>query len=507
MSRRALFALLLFAALPLSAATADVAARLFAIPAIVVDPGETFSFDFDVAVQGNDPAPGARATVQLPGGSVLVSATSTAFNCSQAAPGVVCDAKFPLSGEQGVVLTVKAPENLAGSLSQITVTATSDATDPLPDNNSASAPLTVRRVLLVTNDSDDGDETLRRRIDTMNATCGGALPCRVKFSRAMTIEPLSPLPAIHACNSGIDGSGGVELRGDRAGSGDGIVIRTACSGAGSKTVTDGVTIRSLAINGFPGDGVTAGDTSANHNGPSVRDSVELCTIAGNAQRGIATTAETISIAITGNTITNNLRSGIAFWQVGSATVANNQIVANGASGAFVFSGTATFNANVIDRNHEYGIATSPFGRYVNGGNALRDNVAMPVDLMMDGPSRAGAVQPPVLTDAFFDPATKRTIVRGTLAGVDDPLAQAVFRVQLQVASGINEHGYPNVETAGFPGANVVPASGRAFDKTFEVSLPEDLRGKLIVAFTSFAQFGDSPTLLSSEYSDAIVVRN
>src|SRR5205085_6381963 len=174
------------------------------------------------------------------------------------------------------------------------------------------------------------------------------LPCKIVFANDMLIAPQSPLPAITVCNSGIDAGGAanaalrVALVGTQLRNGSGLEIRTSCRPG--PCFNTGVTIRRLAIGGFPENGIGIITTQRPPgSSPAVVHTIRECYIGTDATgtaalpnhyRGIATNASDAIVSIFQNTIASNDASGIAFYSVGVASVANNRIAANGASGVF-----------------------------------------------------------------------------------------------------------------------------------------------------------------------------
>ena len=522
MAKRAI--LILFLSLPLFAASTDLsisASGLF--PPLTVDPNERYFPVFNISSVGPDPAPNVKVTIDLPPGTTVVAAASQFFACNQKGDQFVCTSGISPVGifQSFINLTLEAPPDLAGGVAQLTAQISSDNPDPRPINNVFTTTITTRHAFVVTTDADSGEGSLRSQIDAMNATCGGTLPCKVVFANDMLIAPLSPLPAITVCNSGIDAGGAanaplrVALVGTQLRNGSGLEIRTSCRpGPFSNT---GVTLRRLAIGGFPenGIGITTPPRPAGTS-VGVLHTVRECYIGTDATgtialpnhyRGIATNASDASLSIFSNTIASNDASGIAFYSVGVASITNNRIAANGASGVFAANGDLTMTSNEITNNGQYGISTIGPVRLVHGGNILRGNGAQPLDFNMDGPSNGGPLRPPILTDAFYDAANDRTIIRGHLRGTNDqsPTNEGTFRITFGAGTR-NAHGFVDVEKAGLGGfVQIVPIKGGEFDIAFETSVKGDYRGMLIVGSTIYAMFGDSPNIDGSEFSEPVAV--
>src|SRR5437868_9856764 len=263
MSRRTVLILSLLLSLPLFAASTDVGVSSTSfIPAPTFDPGERYFASFSVVSNGPDPAPNVRVTFTLPPGTTVVEAKSQSFGpCQQQGDELLCTAAVSpaLKFQTSIGLTLEASHDLAGGVSQLTARITSDNPDPNPTNDVFKSAVTMRHALVVTTNADSGDGSLRSQIETMNATCGGTLPCKIVFANDMLIVPLSPLPAITVCNSGIDAGGAanaplrVALVGTQLRNGSGLEIRASCRPG--PLLNTGVTIRRLAIGGFPENGI------------------------------------------------------------------------------------------------------------------------------------------------------------------------------------------------------------------------------------------------------------
>lgn len=487
-------------ALPLTAATADLGVSVIpAIPATISDPGQELDVHINVYSNGPDPADHARITVVLPGDSRLLRWQGQFGGCSQSGSTVVCESPQPFPKVQaGIVLTIQAPST-SGHWT-IPVHISSDASDPNPANDNSVLNFVTRLLFVVETNADSGSGSLRQQIENVNATCDGSLPCRIVFRDNMTIEPLSPLPALTAPDTWFFGIG-IVLRGTKVAAGSGLVVRT--TNAPPQNV-NGVTVEGLTITDFPGNGIDVDD--AQPVGPILlRDLISNCTITGNGQRGVSTGAPHVNLTIAVSTIANNGRSGISFWNIGAADVFKTRIASNGASGVFLARGHAVLSQNTIVNNHEFGIATG-IAAFINSGNVIHDNGAQPIDIFMDGPSRGGAVRPPVLIDAAYDAATNKTVVRGHLTGAgSSPTREDTFGIALASSSGPNAAGYVDAETVVPSSVFITPSVTGAFERDFTLTFAGDLRGKYLVAWTTYQQFGDSPALESSELSDGIPV--
>jgi hypothetical protein len=529
MMKRTPLTLSLLFSLPLWAASSDLGIFVGSFLPPTLDPGDQLRLSLTVFSNGPDPADHARLTLSLPAGSTLIDVQSQFGNCVQQGNDVVCDAPPAFNSIAAVTtFTIGTPRDLAGGIFPITAHVSNDTADPNTSNNTFSTTLTMRRLLVVDSNADDGATSLRGQIANMNATCGTALPCKIVFAQEMVIEPLSPLPAITVCNSGIDAGGAagaplrVELRGTRLHEGSGLEIRTNCDN--DFFAVTGVTIRRLAIGDFPENGI--GVISSKPRSTTtlgVRHTIQECLIGTDATgtlarpnhyRGIATAAPNTWLDLVSNTISGNLCSGVAFYSIGLAGLSANRIgigtddraLPNGASGIFAANGDIGATNNQIAHNGQYGISTIGAPRLVNSGNIIRDNGGQPIDFGLDGPSRGGPLRPPVLVDASYDVANDLTVIRGHLGGNNDRSPQGgTFRISFAAATSRNASGFVDMQRVLPVSTGVVPDKGGDFDFPFEVSVRGDLRGQLIVGFTSYAQFPDLPLIDSTELSDAIVV--
>lgn len=505
-SRVALF-LSLVLSLPLAAADLGIFSSSF-VPPVVLDPGQRLTFTITAFSKGGDLVNHATLTVTLPPGAELINVTNGFGPCHQQGNDVVCESPGTFGQfSTPVTFTIAVPSDPAGGLQPITARIAGDTPDADPSNNVFTATITTRHLFVVDTDADDGATSLRGQLNAMQSSlCTPVNPCKIVFARDMVIEPLSPLPQWRACGSTIDGGDkSVEIRGTRVNRGSGMEIVAGCGA--DFTTTPGQTLRHVAVTNFPENGIAI--TSLAHEPGrvfSLQHTIESCTITGNHYRGIATNAPDAIVTIFGSTIDGNVASGIAFYSVGAANVLHNQIRGNGASGVFAANGTVNASDDQIAANGQFGISTLPAASILNGGNIIRDNGRQPVDLMMDGPSRAGSLRPPVIIDAFYDPATDRTTIRGHLAGNNDESPQGgTFRVSFAAADRPNQAGFADAQRVLAASTMIVPGRGGDFDKSFEVAMQGDLRGQSIIGWTSYSLFADLLLTTSSEFSDGVVV--
>jgi len=270
-----------------------------------------------------------------------------------------------------------------------------------PDNTQQGQ-LVLRRTLLVTSPDDAGDGTLRDAIERANASCSPYTGCKVAFrlpAGGATIAPQSELPPLRAPMI-VDGNTQTRLDGRHvaltggSGSGSGFTIES-CSG-----------IRSLAISGFPVNGVTVNAAPCIGYGQSILG----CTITGN-ERGVFIASG--STTVQDNVIAENRRSAVFAWSGEHLLVDRNELRGNGASGVYTHIAGSSITKNVISGNTDFGIAIDRQAPFVDmEGNRLFDNGQRGIDVGLDGPGSPLHTEPPALTRAVYDPVTDVTTVDG-----------------------------------------------------------------------------------------------
>lgn len=391
---------------------------------------------------------------------------------------------------------------------------------------------TFWREFPVTSAADVGPGSLRETILAINAdrdcnTSFPVTPCKAAFRITdpvpeegwHTLRLQSPLPALTAWDTGIDGSTQtatntlgpkVALDGSALAFGDGVTTDGPAPSGRSE-------IRGLAIGGFPANGILATVRS------EVR--VEECYIGvdptgrhanPNGSRGIA--SHLLRGTIVNNVISGNRRSGIFFLgelSVGP-NIRNNRIgvaahddtpIGNGASGIYIgdFYGAynyPTIEGNLIANNHHFGIALSPKAPMLILANTVRDNGGGGIDIGLDGPSESangvggvGGVLPvPVILSATY--ANGITTITGYSTAGDRR------QVLLYANSTLDPDGFAEGEQ--FLG--ITPLQHRE-NTAFTFEHHGDLRGKFING-TSFAvtQWGwDEYSYTSSEFGRAVAV--
>jgi hypothetical protein len=507
------------------AASADLyVASGMILPISRVDPGTKMTYSFNVYDSGPDPA-NARLTLQFPAGTRFVGVSELRWQCSaNAAAVVVCTRRLEPSAyghEPPLDIDIIAPEDPRGVNTTVKAQIESDVPDPNPGTNVAYALITVYRTFMVNTPNDFGAGSLRATIEQANAECDGDVPCKIRFDRAMRILPRTPLPALSNCNMTIDGGTyyeldpvplnryfdvprRVELAGDDVNSGSGILVASTCN----KPYLAGITVRGLAIGGFPENGVEVrGDASVSVEGCFIGTNANGTAAAPNALRGISANAPKGFLVVSNSLIGANGRSGIAMWSIEEATLYGNLIgvrfggipMPNGASGVYVDRAhKVRSQKNAIEYNREFGFAIGPHAAHVaSDGDYIIANGGLALDWGLDGPSggQSGMPSIPRLTDAFFDPAAGGTVVRGVYV----PPAAGYANVRLFLTDGDYEGGLLLPQLG-------VTTKYTPVEVQFEILLQGDRTGKRISAQSIVYPSAFDPFIDSSEFSASIVVR-
>jgi uncharacterized repeat protein (TIGR01451 family) len=313
-------------------------------------------------------------------------------------------------------------------------------------SNTATAPARLYQTFYVSTTADDGGGSLRQAILNANAVCrGNNQLCAIAFvisepsaNAWKTIHITSPLPALTATSTRIDGGLQTTFIGDTnpAGpeieiSGNGIVDGDGIRLSGCETE-----LANVVVNGFRRNGVSMNSPSC-YPLPtaSVHDSFIGTDPTGsqprpNGERGVGAA----SVPYSGATITNNLISGNALSGVfvlsGTAYVSQNRVgvkahsdepLPNGASGIFIgrLCDYSSVSKNIVAFNAQMGIAIASGASDVDfSGNSTWSNGGLGIDRGLDGPSPAagpGGVDTPSITMAQYDAAKNKTIVEGDVA--------------------------------------------------------------------------------------------
>lgn len=327
---------------------------------------------------------------------------------------------------------------------------------------------------VVTHTGDSGPGSLREAIEDAKANCKAQdAPCLIRFDAgpAATIRPLTPLPDVTAIALTIDGQARVTLDGSLLTvPANGLVI-----GGGPSTVT----LRGLAITGFPENGVEL---------TAQQLRMVSCVVTANGSRGVAA-AGGGSVTIEDSVLSGNGRSGV-FLSGGYASIVRNLIgvaadgvtpMPNGASG--IYAGNAywaTIQDNVIAYNAHFGVALPRTNRDVDVmRNRIVGNRAGQIDVDLDGPSffpgqpsnvfQTSPPNGPTMLTATYDPATNSTTVTGRQENVQFYyfLTYELFFYATTAANEADQY---------LGGIHITQPD-------FSVTFPGDLRGRFITANT------------------------
>jgi hypothetical protein len=314
-------------------------------------------------------------------------------------------------------------------------------------SNTATATARLYQTFLVTTTADAGAGSLRQAILDANASCrGNGKLCAIGFlitepsaNPWKTIRITSPLPALTAISTRIDGALQTALAGDTNTAGPEIEI------SGNGTVdSDGIRLSgcetelaNVVVNGFLRNGVSMNAPPCSppflSTNVQVHDSFIGTDPTGslarpNGERGIGVSCHVNSngIFITNNVVSGNTLSGV-FVLSGTAVVTQNRVgvkahsddaLPNGASGIFIgrFCNGSTVSNNTVAFNPQMGIAVASGVFDVDfPGNSIWSNGGLAIDRGLDGPSPAagsGGVDTPSITLTQYDAARNKTIIEG-----------------------------------------------------------------------------------------------
>ncbi|MHB0971416.1 MAG: right-handed parallel beta-helix repeat-containing protein [Thermoanaerobaculia bacterium] len=449
----------------------------------------------------------ATVTIDVAGATGIASLPE---NCSASGTRVVCAAgdvpsQFDASQPRAHTLSFVAIAPEQGSVARITATATITAVEPDvdPSSNQDAAQFDFIPTIYVSSTSDSGPGSLRDAIERANGECN-VTPCKVAFripggtAPWVTIAPLTPLPTVSARHVRIDGATQtaffgdtnpegpeIEIAGSGLAAGDGLRLTTPCS----------FEVRGLAINGFPGNGVSIGGPGPCPSNEDHGRVVRGCAIGTDPTgrharpnfRGVFfDDADTVwGAGVDGCIISGNTRSGV-YVARGEALITSNIIgltrdllapLPNGASGVYVGPGGdgSHIENNYIGFNRHFGVAIDRDAMYVSVPiNSIQANGGAGIDRGLDGSDAllgiAGRLPEPEITSARYDAFNGITIIEGTYARTGPwPYYEIAFYANDAIdASGFGEGQYT---------LEILSVD----DGSFRVSVRGDLRGKWITA--------------------------
>src|SRR5687767_568040 len=414
-----------------------------------VDPGGDASFLANICNNVRDNrTPTVRAEFTVANGWIVSIEPATGFTCHVEGGGyrAVCTlAELHECPPDPFRIVARAGSDRRGAQMTVNGRVSSDVPERNPSDNETSTVVPVYQWIEVTTTADEGRGSLRQAITDANAACTPG-PCRIVFEIPppvpaegwFTITPSSPLPSIRADRVTLEGKRQTAFTGNTNPRGPEIAIdgRFAHRGIRMLARCEGV-VDGLALGNFDEDQALWISTAGCGNRPDRREVIDnyigvspTATEPWPNLRGIrADFAERLTVSR--NIIAHNRRSGFWMWR-GSATVSDNFIDQNGASG--IYLGPEIFWANVMGnviRDHpEMGIAVNRnAGDVQMRGNRMRGNGGLGIDWGLDGVSPTEGHDPhkqsnaPVLLAARYDAATNTTLV--TLTVKTSPLGPQI----------------------------------------------------------------------------------
>jgi len=491
-----------------SAAAADVQLYVHLEPLRpVASPGQTFDIDAYVSSSGADPER-VTLTLTFPPELAVDDASGNPWTCSTAASVVRCSIGELRGSPPPIRITLTASSSLDGGRFAV-----QSQVDSIPSNGFLNQPLTIDiyRTFEVTTFDDDGAGSLRDAIVTANARCDGLVKCRIVFTKPMAIHPLTPLPAITACDLLVDAGRSddvaapraVEISGARSTYGDGLQLRSPC----------GVTVQGLAIDGFGANGVVL--ASPPHlpfvgllmiTGCSIGTDSAAATARPNGLRGISIETTETHAYIRNSVVSGNNRSGIAAWSASAVEIAGcligagkeNRPLPNGASGVFLNGGETHIRGGLITANGDFGVAIGAGAAHVAIDSVVVGNGRQDIDYGLDGPTAidaAGRMPPvPQLLSAAYDAVSNTTRVQLVVP----PEGRSGYAHTVEFHSLVPDaNGNTRIWIDGVPDrADVITSF-----------LPGDHRGETIRALTQFRLAADLDLVATSEFSAPLTIPN
>jgi hypothetical protein len=507
-----------------------------------VDPNLPFDLQLTFSNRAWTDAVNVSVVVEVPRAEGFVDLPDACLAISDQSVQCVIDlvpAKSSVGGFDTTDLTLRAlaPDDVTGSMIEGSASVHVPQTGQKLTRTFES---TMFRTFYVTRDADSGTGSLRWAIDEVNGMCGDDAPCKIAFrmspeegDRWSTIRIENSLPAVEGTHVWIDGTTQtrffgdsnplgpeIELNGTLMESGNGLTLSSRCS----------MELAGLVINGFPGAGVVAAGTdecayqNAGNNDDQriIRDSYfgtipTGMTAAPNVRgivvsfvsplnEGLFASPGIVAWQIVDNLISGNERSGI-FSISGTQRISGNIIglnrdvsagLGNGASGIYTGprSNGASIENNYIGFNHHFGIAVDRDAKYVSMlANSIQANGQNGIDVGLDGVATAtpwfvGVLEPPVITQAKWNPVRHSTVVEGSVDKFDTwPDVISIYANDAPDASGYGEGQY-------FLGTSEATRDG-----AFVFHYPEDLRGKWISVTTTHETYVGFAKPVSPSASD------
>lgn len=425
-------------------------------------------------------------------GAVTGNAPST---CTFTASVVTCvAASMPYQTYFDVKVKVVAPDRPEGGTFRTELRVTSSEGDFDETDNITLFQNVIVRHILVTNTRDEGGGSLRQALIEASVLCDPQ-PCTIDFRipgpGPFVIQPRTQLPDVIGTVK-VDGKtqtifGGdtdpagpeIEIDGSLQAEGNGLVMRQGCE----------IQVLDLAMHGFPNSALEArrGYQDYDTCNRLFRTLFPATLIARNDLQNnnrSLVVGDTDFATIEDNVLSNNRSSGLFAERVNYLGIFRNRFERNGASGMYLnigtrdyYAGGADVSGNVIAHNEHWGIARTRNGEIAVADNSIFGNNFQGIDVGLDfetpnEPDDSGRPpNKPMLVSAAWDPATNKTIVRGSFAS--NNLSIGHFTLQLFASSSLSVWGQSQGETLVFSGL-VKPGE-------FEVSVDGDQRGKYVTA--------------------------
>jgi len=440
--------------------------------------------------------------------------------CTQGYPGSAsCTVDIPANGSRELIFVAQHRSGLGHFFAGVEATSPTDRV-PLVEQDE----LVLGRPYVVHNTDDSGFGSLRQAILDVNRECAAPEePCAIEFAIDgpvpaegwFTIRPASPLPAIRASDVVIDGRSQTEHTGDTNPSGPEVALEGSGVAAGHGLELAGfrAVCDSLAIGGFPGNGVASTASMLTVRRSYLGTDATGLVARPNGLRGVRLTGG--HALIRDNVLSGNRRAGGYIHSDGRVTVRDNLIgvgsdgitpLGNGASGLYFHRNTLNFDAafatgNVIAYNAHAGIALSLAAVGGFNQNRFHDNGGAAIDVGIDGPSRGaggvpgmgGVVGAPVVTSARYE---------NGVTTIDVSLGEGAGGTRAYTSVAI--YASDALEGDGTAEGSELLGTSDSLTGTYELQVPGDLRGKYITAstYSVFIYGWDSPAPGTSELGPA-----